>query len=274
VQLSIHGLSGGAEHRPFDLVLGESINSGWTASVVGGRSLGTPVLIDGFANGWRIDPSSLGSAVRGGTVSVVLRWHPQSGANLALVVSLLAVVACVLLVFEPWRRWRRRRGADRAGSDTAPARSKTAGRAVPAEVGDGPQLASLFRLPRPPARPWVAVVTGVATGVLAGVVATPLVGLAVGVASAVVLLVPRLRAGLGLLAIAGVAAAGIYTVVVQAVRHVPSGGTWTLSFDVASKLAWAGVVFLVADAVVEVVLQRQATRAPSGPEDPAPGTGR
>ena len=34
-------------------------------------------------------------------------------------------------------------------------------------------------------------------------------------------------------------------------------GSWPLSFQKASDLAWAGVVFLGADAVVEVVLRRK-----------------
>ncbi len=271
VHLSIHGLTRASGRAPFDLILGESINNGWTATVVGGRSLGKPMLIDGFANGWRIDPSALGSAVQNGTASVVLRWQPQTGVNVALIVSLLAILACVVLAIEPGRRWRRARRPDRAdaaaGHDPSPAPRL----AVPADVVEGPRLASLFRGAPPPAPPWVAVVTGVVAGVVAGVVTIPAIGLAVGVACAVALFVPRLRALLGLVAVAGIAAAGIYTVAHQALAHVPAGGSWTLSFDAASKLTWAGVVFLAADTVVELVLQRRSERSPHGTQpEPEP----
>jgi hypothetical protein len=104
---------------------------------------------------------------------------------------------------------------------------------------------------------WVALVTGVITGAVAAVIAAPKDGLAVGVASVVVLLVPRLRILLGLAAVAGIAAAGWYTAAHQAALHVPADGSWPLSFQTASNLAWAGVVFLGADAVVEVVLRRR-----------------
>jgi len=98
------------------------------------------------------------------------------------------------------------------------------------------------------------------------------IGVAVGVATAVVLLVPALRAVLGLLAVAGVVAAGVYVAVHQGQDHVPAGGNWPLSFNSASKLAWAGVVFLGADGAVEMIqrgssaLRRRATGRSAAPE--------
>ena len=107
---------------------------------------------------------------------------------------------------------------------------------------------------------WVALLTGLITGVVGGSISSVWVGLAVGAASAVVLLVPRLRIILGLVAIGGIVAAGWYTAAHQAALHVPADGSWTLSFQKASDLAWAGVVFLGADGVVEVVLRRRRRR--------------
>src|SRR6185436_3979962 len=43
--------------KPFWLVLGESFNKGWHAEV-NGRDLGAPRLVDGIANGWRVDPGN------------------------------------------------------------------------------------------------------------------------------------------------------------------------------------------------------------------------
>jgi arabinofuranan 3-O-arabinosyltransferase len=60
---------------PFWLVLGESQNAGWRATLKGVGSAGGSQLVDGFANGWRIDPngptvgrrrSRMGSATEGG----------------------------------------------------------------------------------------------------------------------------------------------------------------------------------------------------------------
>ena len=60
--VTIHGVSTAPGAVPFDLVLGESINKGWTATVVGGQGLGKPVLLDTFANSWRIDPAAVAHA--------------------------------------------------------------------------------------------------------------------------------------------------------------------------------------------------------------------
>lgn len=70
------------------LVLGQSHNDGWSASV-DGVDLGAPVLIDGFANGWRLEA--------GDERSAELRWTPQRLVDWALWISLLAVVIVVWL---------------------------------------------------------------------------------------------------------------------------------------------------------------------------------
>ena len=283
IHLTIHGIGHGPDRAPFTLVLGESLNAGWTASVTGAPSgagrLGAPVLVDGFANGWRIDPSSLGSAVRDGSLSVVFRWQPQRRVDLALIISAAAIVACVVLAL--WPALRRRRRGERSGPRAAP--GPTVGgedsditSLAPADAPDGPGSPTLvvpFRADVAPTGTGVAVGAAVASGVVAGAIAQPAAGLAVGMATAVVLLVPRLRVVLGLLAIAGIAAAGAYTALLQHADHVLPGGNWTLSFGEASRLAWAGVVFLGADAVVDVILRgrRQLDgREPTEPTDPEP----
>jgi hypothetical protein len=255
IHLSVTGITTGGGQPPFNLILGESNNVGWQATVVGAGTLGDPVLIDGFANGWRLDPSALGSAVHGGTVSVVLQWRPQSRVNAALIVSLLAIAACLVLAIIPVRRRRRvgRHSPAPTAADTEPVRQ-------PLAMANGPRLAVPFGSEAPRAPVWVAVVAGPITGGLAAAVATPLVGLAVGAATVVVLLVPRLRVLLGMAAIAGVVAAGWYTAAHQAATHVPANGSWPLAFGTAGQLAWAGVVFLGADGMVEAVLTRRARR--------------
>jgi hypothetical protein len=88
------------------LVLGQSYSPGWKAwcknSQGGEVDLGRPVEIDGFANGWRINGASC--------VAARFAFGPQRFANLAYVVSLIAVLALLGLIFFPMRRGRGRRG--------------------------------------------------------------------------------------------------------------------------------------------------------------------
>ena len=279
IHLTVQGVHAAPGQQPVELVLGQSDNVGWQASVEGGGSLGPPILIDSFANGWRLNLSSLGPAIHDGTLSIVLTWAPQARVDAGLLVSLVAIIACVVLALLPVGRRRRRRrhgrhsrssgsgavadGAVADGAPAAPAEAVGADPAAgdagadPAALPEGATLAVPFRSESPRAPVWVALLTGIITGVVAGAIAAPRVGLVVGVASAVVLLVPRLRVIIGLAAIAAIVGAGWYTAAHQAALHVPADGSWPLSFQRASDLAWAGVVLLGADAVVEVVLRRR-----------------
>jgi arabinofuranan 3-O-arabinosyltransferase len=247
-RLRVSGVTPGT--APFELVMGQSLNAGWVASV-NGHPLGAPTLVDGFANGWQIDPAAIGTPPGNGVVTVDLRWAPQGRVDIGLLVSLLAILLCLVLVFLP-RRWRR--GADRpevvaAGEDTP--------RLLRPFVGDGR-----------PATVRLAVVIGVITGVVAGVISAPVTGAIVAVATGVALLVPRLRTLLGVAAVGCVLAAGVYVVAHQGAAHVTADGAWPSHFELASSLTWAGVIFLGADATVEVFRRR---RGPVG--DNESGTG-
>ncbi len=76
------------------LVLQQSWNAGWTASS-DGTDLGTPILINGYANGWLLPPSELPR-------SITLEWAPQRTMNLALWFSLLAGIIVIGLLI--WTR--------------------------------------------------------------------------------------------------------------------------------------------------------------------------
>lgn len=85
-------LTAHTDGRPFWLVLGQSSNAGWSATVAGGRASARQ-LVDGYANGWLITPD------RAGDVQVTLRWGPQrlvwvgfAGTGLTL-----AAIALILL---------------------------------------------------------------------------------------------------------------------------------------------------------------------------------
>ena len=310
-RLHVTGVS--ASSGPFWLALGESANKGWQATTTasgaggsGGSGLGPAMLIDGFGNGWMVDPAKLGGAITGNGFDVVLTWTPQRRVNLALVISAAAALLCLLLALVP-NRWRRRVLAmrrrvlrlgrhRRSRSAGAPAMTGTpamAGTAVVVRVGptsgpvepmysrrvrswegdDPPELGSPFSAPRRRPRWWAYVVAPVVAGVIAGGVLTrpkigePQIGLVVAGVVLLILLVRHFRWLLSLAAIGLVAATADYTVRHQSLFHFPAGG-WPINFEPASELAWGAVVLLAADAIVEIA--RGGTRVASvvvGPED-------
>lgn len=267
---------------PFDLILGESINKGWTATVDGGPGLGTPVLIDAFANGWRIDPAAVAPYVHDGQLAVTLVWTPQKTVDWALIISAVTIVACLVLALWPRRRRRRRHAHVHAvGGDDGSAASLDAAAAASLALDERPRIQLPFGAEGPRASVLVSVVTAVVAGGVAAAIATPRAGLGVAVATLVVLLVPRLRFVLALAAVACVAGAGIYVAVHQSQIVAPDNGAWPQSFAVASQWAWAGVVFLGADGAVDVALRarkrrldRRAAGGVTGPEGEAEAGGQ
>ncbi|HEX3946516.1 MAG TPA: discoidin domain-containing protein, partial [Acidimicrobiales bacterium] len=112
-QLRVSGASG-----PFELVLGQSNNAGWQAvahpasgAPAGARSvdLGRPELVDGFANGWPVTGgqlAALGASGTGSSFDVTLTWTPQRKVWIALGISGVALLGCLLVAVLP-SRWRR-----------------------------------------------------------------------------------------------------------------------------------------------------------------------
>ena len=284
VRVTVDGVSTTAGTTPFDLILGESINQGWHATVEGGPGLGSPVLIDAFANGWRVDPVALSRYVHDGRLTVSLVWTPQRTVDWALVVSTLAILACVLLALWPVGRRRRRRGrhARGAGSATGSAALRASASVDAPTPVDAEEELVLDRRPRfqlpfgyegPRASVLVSLITAVLAGGVAAAIASPRAGAGVAAATLLVLLVPRLRVLLAVAAVGCVVVAACYVVVHQYQLRVPDNGSWPQSFGVASTWAWAGVVFLGADGAVDVALRARARRLgrrrAAEPGDPA-----
>jgi arabinofuranan 3-O-arabinosyltransferase len=119
-----------ALHGPSWLVLGESYNRGWRARC-DGRSLGIPVVINGYANGWRAPPSCR---------AVDFTFAPQRVMVWLYVLSAVAILVLVALLV--LRR--------------PPVRTET--RAGPLPVEQRPR----------PMRPLSAAAVGVAAGVVLG----------------------------------------------------------------------------------------------------------
>ncbi len=261
--VAISGIS--PSTAPFEFVLGQSINAGWTATA-DGHSLGAPVLVDAFANGWRVDPAKLGGAIHDGTLTVDLVWAPQRSVDVALIISTLAVLLCLVLVFVPVRR-RRRRTARADGSAGLPddVTGAVGVAAVPgpvlAEPGDGGV----------PTSSWTtAVVGGVLYGALAAFISAPLIGALVGIGVVVVLRRPRLRLALGGAATLLVLATGLSIVIAQGVDPGKANGGWPSGFGFADGLAWAAVLFLGADALAELVSRLRGRRGGTGGDSLGP----
>src|SRR5262249_14085171 len=144
---------------PFWLVLGQSHNRGWVASV-DGQDVGEGKLVNGYANGWRIDPKA------GRTIDVTLTWTPQRTVWIALAIPGVTMWFCTALALGLLPRRRRAMAAhtaEAAGSfDEPPA----------------------FRWPlvaagsRP--RGLVIAATAIGAGLVAAVLIKPLPGLLVG----------------------------------------------------------------------------------------------
>lgn len=248
----------GAAKGPFWLVLGQSINAGWRATVDGGAALGAPTLIDGFANGWLVNPAALGTAKdNSGDFDVTLTWEPQKTVDAGLLVSGAGTVVCVGLVVAPaFTRRRRRRGPEPGGGRSDRGRRGLSAGPVLASPGTGDWH-------HPSRRAAVAVtVAGAAVGAVLG---GPLVGLVTGVGA---LAGASLRGGRALVrlgAVVLVVATGGYYVVHQAVSHFREGGGWPTNFAPADLLTWMAVSLLFADVWVAWLLRRGPRGSPPRP---------
>ncbi len=237
-EIEVHGARPGT---PFWLVLGQSNNAGWKATVDGsGASIrpadgdgdGASTLVDGYANGWLVTPSS-------GSFRMTLEWEPQQTVWVALAISAATLLLCLVLACWRWRR----RGGD--GPDGA-------GDPEPQPVLAGPLVAAGSNTTRR-----VTIVTTIGAGFAAAFVARWWVGVVVAVCVLAVLLRPRLRFLLTLGAPACIAVTAVYVIVQQYRYRYPYGYFWVEHFSAVANVVWLGVLLLAADAVVELVRTRR-----------------
>jgi len=244
-------------HGPFWLVLGESLDRGWQATVVHGPSLGSPTLVDGFANGWYVDPSP---GTR--TLVVHLEFAPQHLVDDALLASAAALGAVLLLALAPSRRRRRSSRQSPPDADGATFASPLGGRSR-----DGLSLGGPSLLGPAGTRPawWLVLGAAAAMGALGAALvpppAGPATGVALGVATGLALAWGPARLVLAVGAVAGAATAGALTLALQLRDRFPAGSAWPTHFDAAGLFAWWAVLALVADALA--VALRGRSRAPS-----------
>lgn len=206
------------------LVLGEGYNPAWAASTDAG-DLGPPQLVDGNANGWWIEPSTVPTTVQ-------IEWTAQRPLTLALGASFLAVLAMIVLVL-----------VDRRRADDEPT--------IPARAMLDPVL-------DPAGAPWPrrsALATIGVTTIAAGLfIGWPWMAAAL-VASVVTMLLRRSQVlgwiGLGL--ILGVGA--VVTVVVRRERPFPGAG-WPVRFEWLHGWTLLGIVLITCSTLFTTTRRR------------------
>ena len=251
--------------RPFWLVLGESLNAGWEATWRGGRSLGAPQLIDGYANGWYVSPQ------RSSTFVVTLEFAPQGIVTPAVIASGATLALCLFLGFVPIgpiRRRLRRRGPRSAEKEVV----EPAGGTVTADPGSwdasptrhsqtsaldaSPILGSPLATSGEPPKLLTCILVAAACGAIAMVVLPPSWAASIAGATAVLAIAglrwSRARSVLSLSAVGCIGAAGAVTVFDQVRHHYPPGSAWPHNFETAGVLAFVGVVALATDMAVEL----------------------
>ncbi len=237
--------------KAFWLAVDQSWSVGWQATV-NGKKLPAPQVIDGYGNGWRIDPAVYGS----GPLTIHVSWQPQSTVWVALGISALGVLISLVLVAVGKGRRRARRVA--LGAD------------FPTE----PLLARLFA---EHGGPIALGTTLVATAGFAGFVAltTPWHGWSVPalvvIVSATVFGTFRHRRGRAvatLMAAGSLGLAALYIVQAQLRHPNPADFQWAVQFDKVNVLGLLALYLFLVEAVRELVIRHRSARQDRA--DPAP----
>jgi hypothetical protein len=222
-------VTGATPGQPFWLVMGQSFNQGWQATV-NGRSLGDPVLVDGFANGWLVTPDDA-------SFTVDMRFTPQGRVDIAIWISLAAALGCLILIVR-----RPRTVVNAPASEAEPYSSVLAFRY------DG-------ALPSRRTAVW----TGVGVFLLAWILAGPWVGLAVGIAAGIGARHETFRRYLLLASPIALGLCALYVLYIQARWNPTPSFDWPIEMRRPHPIGWIAVLVLVADAVVDRVWQKRRT---------------
>ncbi len=254
--------------KPFWLVQGQSWNPGWHAAV-NGTDLGPPVTINGYANGWYVDPAVTGT----GPLTLTIAWTPQKLVWIFIGVSLVGFVVCVALMLFG----RRRR--------EAPVLVDEPGRPLAPLLGDpwpfpwSPLTARAEREPdlAPATERTVGVRTAAIASALFGLfvffdVPTqwffPLLGIPMGL-----LLYAALRRGdprrlLGLAGAACLGVAGAYFVIQQRRNRYNPNFIWPTLHERVHIFGLLAMFFLAASAVHELLTRQRPGTVPMAADGP------
>lgn len=215
--------------EPFWLVVGESYNEGWSASV-NGTELGPPTLINGYANGWLVDPASLGV---GSSFEIDVSWAPQRFVWFGIGIALAAGALCLALIV-----WRPRL----LGGVSIPA--------TRVQAADPFLISPFDGYGAPPATSvlvWYSAVAFGAAALLIGPIWGP-------VFAAVTLFGLTRRAGWVLvraLSVGSLLLAALYVIARQYRNGFPADFEWPQNFEAVHILGLLAVGLLVVEAVIE-----------------------
>jgi hypothetical protein len=204
-------------------------------------------LVNGYANGWLVDPKGAH------TVDVALTWTPQRTVWIAFAISAASMLLCTVLALGLLRRRRRSQSAE-------PTR----------EVDEPPAFRSPFVGAGTRPRRAVIAATALGAGLLGAFLINPVAGLLVGLLVLAALLRARWRVALAIGAPLALGLAGFYVLVEQTRHKYPPVFEWPTFFERVHVLGWLAVVFIAADALVEFVRTRRRrdasdqTSSPSG----------
>ena len=231
--------------KPYWVVLGQSLSPGWTATAEGSRGsadLGEPTLVNGYANGWQVDPSVVGA-----DATITMTFAPQRMVWMAIWASLIGVAVCVALVVTP-RRWIARTPLRRlAGTADV---DRVAGDVDVVGVGpfaaDGQPLSAVRSAA-------VALGTGIAAGVFLG----PLVGVALAVVTGLALAVRRGQVLLRVACVGSLGLAVAFIVAKQLRADYVVDFEWMNNFEITHAWALFAAGLLAVDPLVEVLRRRR-----------------
>jgi arabinofuranan 3-O-arabinosyltransferase len=224
--------------EPYWLVLGQSLNRGWEANA-DGHDLGAPTLVDGFANGWLVRPTATGEPT-----TITLHWAPQRSLNIAFLVSIGAVLACIVLAVGglACRRGRRRRSE--ANVAVAP-----------------PRLRRFLSPRRLEPRRGAVVGTVAAVTVLSALLVDPWVAPLVGAFVFAAIRSPRWRFALRVAPAILIGATAIAVTVYQVLRNYPAVFQWPSYFPAARLPIWLALLLVAADTIITVVWRTEVDDA-------------
>lgn len=233
----------GAED-PYWVVLGQSLSPGFRAVAGDGTDLGPPTLIDGYANGWEVDP-----AVVGPDATIRITWTPQRFVWFGLAASAVGVVACLLLLAVGRGR--------RPERDSRPATR--------------PVLVGPWRRTGDPLAPGAVALTGIAAGLAAWVLAGPTVGAVVAVLAALGVGARRGQAVIRVVLLGAWAAAAGFVILKQARNGYLVDFNWMNQFETTHAWTLLAVLLLALDPVV-VVLRGRFSRGDDDTRRRAPAS--
>lgn len=223
--------------EPYWVVLGQSQSPGFTATArdtAGSEpvDLGQSVVINGYANGWLVDPGQVGP-----DATITIDFAPQRMVWIALVLSALGVLVCLALLLWPLKLL--------AGRPSADAPADLSVTAVDPFAVEAPPVALVRALG------WASI-----AGALTFVVAGWAVGLGIALVTLGALALRRGRVVLRMLGTALFGAAAGFVIARQFRGDYLVDFNWMNLFEITHAWTLAAVALLVLDPVVGRIRSR------------------